>query len=246
MIDRKEIKSKAKIAFKANYWKCVLVGLIASIFTGAAITGGTSNASESISTTTGSEDLNALIEENPEAAMTIAVAVLAALLFLIVVTTVIGIFLNNPIKLGCDSFFLKNADDSDTGVGEIKTGFKPSYGRNVWAMFLKGLLIALGCILFIIPGFIVSLQYRLLPYILAENPDMKAKDALRMSKEMMKGHKWEAFVLDLSFIGWYFLGGLTLGILMVLYVNPYVSATDAEYYKKIKEAALQTNELGTE
>lgn len=59
---------------------------------------------------------------------------------------------------------------------------------------------------------------------------MSVMDALRKSKEMMKGHRWNTFVLNLSFLGWKLLGVLTLGILDIFYTNPYVDATDAELY----------------
>ena len=74
----------------------------------------------------------------------------------------------------------------------------------------------------------------MVPYIIADNPDMSATDVIKFSREMMNGNKWRAFVLDLSFIGWYILSGLTLGILSVFYVNPYIYATDAELYMALK------------
>lgn len=237
MADRKEIKAKAKVAFKANYWKCVLVAFIGSLFTGAAVSSSANSATDTANSATGTQDVAELTEyfnQNPEALALVISVVIGALLFIMLVSTVVKCFINNPIKMGCDSFYLKNSDDPNTGVGEIKTGFKPSYGRNIWALFLKDLLVSLGCLLFIVPGVIIALQYQLVPFILAEDPDIKAGDALRKSKEMMKGHKWEAFMLDLSFFGWYFLGALTAGILYVFYVNPYVNAADAEFYKAVK------------
>ena len=76
-------------------------------------------------------------------------------------------------------------------------------------------------------------------YIVAENSELDKSRVFEMSKAMMKGHKWEAFVLELSFIGWVILGGLTAGILNIFYVNPYMLATKAEFYTAIKAEALQ-------
>ena len=73
----------------------------------------------------------------------------------------------------------------------------------------------------------------MVPYILAENPDMKAREALRLSKEMMDGQKWNAFVLGLSFIGWQLLGTLLYGI-GTFFVQPYVDATFAELYAVLR------------
>ena len=72
-------------------------------------------------------------------------------------------------------------------------------------------------------------------YILADEPDMGAMDALHKSKQMMQGHKWNAFVLGLSFLGWELLGVLTFGILGIFYVRPYVEATFAELYLTLKQ-----------
>ena len=74
----------------------------------------------------------------------------------------------------------------------------------------------------------------MVPYILAENPNVEATEALKMSREMMQGNKWNAFVLDLSFLGWILLTICTCGILGIFYVNPYIYATDAELYQAIK------------
>ena len=74
----------------------------------------------------------------------------------------------------------------------------------------------------------------MIPYILAENPTIKRKDAFLLSKKMMKGNKWRTFILDMSFFGWNFLSVLTFGLLSILYVNPYNAATIAELYVELK------------
>ena len=71
-------------------------------------------------------------------------------------------------------------------------------------------------------------------YILADNPELTAREALSKSKEMMNGHKWDLFVLQLSFFWWYLLVGITFGI-AAIYVTPYISATTANFYNSIKE-----------
>lgn len=78
-------------------------------------------------------------------------------------------------------------------------------------------------------------EYRMIPYLLAENPKMDRKEAFKKSKEMMKGNKWRAFILDISFILWEILSVLTYGLLNIFYVNPYRVATSVELYEKIKQ-----------
>ena len=99
---------------------------------------------------------------------------------------------------------------------------------------MKDLFVWLWSLLFIIPGIIKTYEYRLVPYIVSENPSISYKDALAESKKLMMGNKWKTFVLDLSFIGWELLAGLTWGILDVLYVTPYRASTDAALYEAIK------------
>ena len=94
-------------------------------------------------------------------------------------------------------------------------------------------LILWSC-LFIIPGIVKSYEYRMIPYILADNPDIDRKEAFALSKAMMKGNKWRVFVLDLSFILWYLLGSITFGIVNVFYVEPYKQLTDAALYEALK------------
>lgn len=109
-------------------------------------------------------------------------------------------------------------------------------------MFCRGLFTLLWSLLFIIPGIIKAYEYRMIPYLLAENPDMDMSEAFARSKEMMMGNKWEAFVLDLSFIGWYFLSAFTCGILSIFYVKPYVQLTNTELYVALCTAPNTNNE----
>ena len=118
--------------------------------------------------------------------------------------------------------------------GCVMDGFRGNYGRVVVTMLLRDLLIFAGTLLFVIPGIILTYSFRMVPYILAENPNVEATEALKMSREMMLGNKWNAFVLDLSFFGWILLTICTCGILGIFYVNPYIYATDAELYQAIK------------
>ena len=117
-------------------------------------------------------------------------------------------------------------------------------------MFLRTLYIFGWSLLFLIPGIVKSYSYMLVPYIMAENPTLDHKRVFQLSREMMNGHKMEAFVLQWSFFGWILLSVFTTGILNILYVNPYMQATYAEFYSAVKAEArmrgiVQTGELPT-
>lgn len=126
---------------------------------------------------------------------------------------------------------------------EIAELFK--YFTKFWGafkvMFLTGLFTSLWSLLFVIPGIIKALSYSMSMYILAENPDMPALEAINKSKAMMHGHKMELFVLHLSFIGWGLLVGITFGIAGI-YVIPYMQATLINFYNSIKPAAVEVIE----
>lgn len=89
-------------------------------------------------------------------------------------------------------------------------------------------------------------SYFLVPYIAAENPDMRARDAVTLSRRMMRGHKWECFVMELSFLGWHLLGLLTLGIFNIFYTNPYKTASFTQYYAYLRTLAQEKNIPGSE
>ena len=102
-------------------------------------------------------------------------------------------------------------------------------------MFLKTIYLALWSLLFIVPGVIKGYEYAMVPYLLLDHPEMSRQEIFAESKRMMMGNKWDAFVLDLSFIGWNLLGACTFGILTILYVNPYQYYTEAELYHVLRD-----------
>lgn len=91
----------------------------------------------------------------------------------------------------------------------------------------------LWSLLFFFPGIIAAYRYRFALYNLCENPQLSASEALRMSKAQTRGYKWQLFVLDLSFIGWNLLCGLTMGILSI-WIMPYIQQTDVGFFEEIK------------
>ena len=135
--------------------------------------------------------------------------------------------------------FLKVAKGEE--VAPVKALFDPyktkeTCLRYFLVVFWVNLFVFLWSLLLIIPGIIKAYAYSMTIYIAEENPDMDPREAMKKSEEMMKGHKWELFVLDLTFIGWLLLSMLTLGILM-LFVQPYIYTTHGHFYLSLKEDA---------
>ena len=144
------------------------------------------------------------------------------------------IFVVMPVAVGFANAFRKLLTEGNDAVPEnmykIATA---NYWHKVWGMFLMALFTFLWSLLFIIPGIIKMFSYAMTPYILEENPELSAGEAIDRSRAMMKGHKFDLFWLMLSFIGWGILGFLTLGI-GYIWLSPYMTTSVASFYEDVK------------
>lgn len=161
------------------------------------------------------------------------IVILVISITIMAVALLIDAFILNPMELGCNRFFYKNLDE-DAKIANVVYAFDHGYKNIAKTMFMRDVYIVLWSLLFIIPGIVKEYEYRMVPYILAENPDMDRAEVFAESKRLMKGNKWKAFVLDLSFIGWDLLSVLTCGLLSVFYVNPYKYSTNAALYETLR------------
>ena len=157
----------------------------------------------------------------------------------ILIVLVAKVFVGNLLKMGGYRFFILN-QTAQPGIGTLLDGFRSGHYVNiVLTMFLRDLFTALWSLLLVVPGIVKHYEYLMVPYIIAENPAMDYKEAFQISKQMMDGEKMEAFIMDLSFLGWYLLSAVTCGLLAIFYVNPYVQASFAEMYTFNKQKAYQ-------
>lgn len=257
------LKNRGKEAFKRNYWKCVLIGLLVSLLAGGA--GGAGGASFGNSMSSAIESASGAREDSYEedfeeffeddefedfevemdsdsgldhvfnaALLGAAIGVIAIIVIVIIIVAILlDLFVNLPLEVGTARFFFKN-QKTDAKVAEVAFAYDNCWKNIAVTMFLRDLFIFLWSLLLIIPGIVKAYEYRMIPYILAENPDMNREEVFALSKKMMDGEKWHAFVLDLSFIGWHILGAFTAGILEVFYVVPYQSSTNATLYEALK------------
>lgn len=152
----------------------------------------------------------------------------------------------NPIRIGKAAFFVEGYE-KEPEVKDLFRYFKSPYYRElILNLFVKDLYLFLWSLLFIIPGIYKYYQYIYVDYLLMEDPSMTIHDAIDRSKEMTDGEKWNIFILDMSFIGWYFLSALLLGIPGLL-VDPYVDATFGRLYLRKKVVMnLDNRSLPTE
>lgn len=145
------------------------------------------------------------------------------------------IAVEGPILLGLDYTFLKQSRDGQkVDIASLFYGFKNDFLGCFLLGLLSSIFIALWSLLLIVPGIVKAYGWSMIYYIKIENPELETRACMDRSAELMNGHKWELFMLDLSFLGWYILGALCLGV-GVLFVAPYHSAARAEFYRALTE-----------
>lgn len=136
-----------------------------------------------------------------------------------------------PLGIGATAFFISLIENTNF---EAKDLFKyyHDFVKVIGVTILMSLIVMLGYICFVIPGIILTLSYSLVPIILIKKPELSIVETLKYSREKMQGHKLDAFVLGLSFIGWAILGTLTFGILYI-WLFPYMQLTFTKFYLNI-------------
>lgn len=215
------------MAFKKNYVSAVVVALLMGIF-------GTVSGESSARRVSENSDIYSGNLFNV-GMITGLLAGIATVVILIVL--VAKVFVGNLLKMGGYRFFILN-QTAQPGIGTLLDGFRSGHYVNiVLTMFLRDLFTTLWSLLLVVPGIVKHYEYLMVPYIIAENPAMDYKEAFQISKQMMDGEKMEAFIMDLSFLGWYLLSAVTCGLLAIFYVNPYVQASFAEMYTFNKQKA---------
>lgn len=227
----KDYRQFAYEKLRGNWLNAVIVGFIATLL-GGNVFGSGANSNLSFNQTEQDNILEFLNAVAPDMIKWV-VAILGVLAGLSFIYILLFMFVGGCIRIGNAKFQL---DLVENRTVEIRTlfsefhRFKTGFGLN----FLTTLYTFLWTLLFIIPGFIATFKYAMAPFVLAENPEMTASEAITASKELMKGNKFRLFCLSFSFIGWMFLVVLTLG-LGNLFLIPYMEASFAAFYCDIKE-----------
>jgi uncharacterized membrane protein len=224
MWSRYELKTRAKDVLRGTYGKAFLVSLVIAIAGGGNGGGGGRGTS--------SYRLNQHLSSEIVGFMVVVGLLIVAAAF------AFRWLIGYPLEVGGRKYFILSSQ-GDVNLGYLGFAFQRGRYLNViLIMFYRGLLIFLWTLLLIIPGIVKSYAYRMVPYILADNPRIDYRRAIELSNQMTMGHKLDMFILDLSFIGWYLLGALALGI-GVFFVNPYVDTTNAELYLVLRKNALE-------
>ncbi|MCQ2413974.1 MAG: DUF975 family protein [Clostridia bacterium] len=150
--------------------------------------------------------------------------------------TAIGTFLVvGPLSYGLARLTVNRVrhPEEDVKLEQLFSGFTENFGATVLLGLLQNLFIFFWSLLLVIPGIVKSYSYSMASFIQQDAEDKDWKVCIDASRKMMKGHKWELFVLDLSFLGWYILGALCFGI-GVFFVAPYHELARANFYEALK------------
>ncbi len=221
MWERAELKIRAKEVLKKKYWKSFLISLVLLLAGGDNRSGGSSAGSNG-------DTLSEWFDFSEY-----MIIIIAAVILIIAFRVLIGY----ALEIGSRKFFVQSAQYKND-IGCYDFAFDSGNFKGIIStMFLRDVYNLLWTLLLIIPGIIKAYSYRMVPYILADNPNLGADNAITLSRRMMDGNKFPLFVLELSFLGWYLLGLLALGV-GILFVNPYYNATEAQLYLLLRNRAI--------
>lgn len=134
-----------------------------------------------------------------------------------------ALIITGPISIGATSVILSLMhENKPIDIGQMfNDAFgNGQFGRNLLVGLMKQIFVMLWSLLLFIPGIIMAYAYYMAEYLAVTHPEYDWRTCIKESRRLMKGHKWDAFCLDLSFIGWYIVGGLCLGV-GTLWVTPY-------------------------
>ena len=214
----KEIRTRARESLSGTWGLSVGVTLV------AALLGGTLIGAPTVNLSVFADALPYLPEE--------FILILMAVAAVTAIWGIVMFIMGGAVQVGYARFLLKQYGKApNLAFQDLFSGFN-HFGQGFAQRFLASLYILLWSLLFIIPGIVKSFAYAMTPFIMAENPDMTANEAITASKRMMKGHKGQLFWLGLTFIGWNFLCLLSCGI-GYLFLVPYMNASYAAFYRYV-------------
>ena len=144
-----------------------------------------------------------------------------------------GVLIMGPLEYGLHKMFLKQSRDHEQmQLGDLFSGFSEDFSGTLLLGLMTGIYVFLWSLLLIVPGVIKSYAYSFAYYIKADHPEYTWRECLNESKAMTYGHKWELFMLDLSFIGWFIVGSLCLGV-GCIWVSAWQNASRTELYDQL-------------
>ena len=214
----KDFRALARDTLRGKWGVAVAVCLVASLLLGSL----------SLVTRLSSQDTLDVLEELELYQM---VALLTKLAAVSLICSVIIFVISGVVSFGLADFFIRLVKGEPVEFRMLFGHFHRIW-QGICMNFMVSLFTFLWSLLFIIPGIIAVYRYAMVPYLMAEFPDLGVMDAIRESKRLMHGNKWRFFCLGISFIGWALLSAMTFGI-GSLWLNPYMNAAQAAFYMEV-------------
>ena len=237
----KDFKLQAKEALKGNWFSAIIAGIIATSFgaAGSGITFNLENILPGTESNPAEEGVTALAsaigqQQGGDDMFSYMLLVYGIALGFAVLSFLVSVLISSFIRVGYAQFNLDLIDNSEARVGTLFTRIG-QFGVAFRTYILMYFRLFLGSLL-IIPGIVMSFSYAMFEYVMADNPDMNAREVLAESRRIMRGNRWKLFCLYLSFIGPALLCVLTFGIGLLWFV-PYSYATIAAFYREAKSNA---------
>jgi len=212
MMKASDFRAQARAALQGKWGVAVLVGFVANILSGGV---GISNS--------GSVGMEGYLDFNDHNFWILGLTIMLA-------SVILSLLIGGAVQMGRAHFNTKLIKGQDVRFGDLFSQFY-RLGSCIWMNLVVGFFVFLWTLLLIIPGIIASYSYAMVPYLMAEFPDLSVMDALRESKRLMQGNKWRLFCMEISFIGWILLG--SLAFIGFLWVNPYMDAARAAFYMDV-------------
>jgi uncharacterized membrane protein len=235
-----DFRRQAKEALRGKWFIALIAGIIASLLGGlngmgsAGVSFGGSSSSEGGSGTVvppaGGGDVN--VSDEMLEILGIFFIILGVVAVVAAIMSIIYLIVGGAVGIGYSNFNLDIIDGREARIGTLFDSFD-QWKTGFVARLLSSLYVTFWSMLFLIPGVIASYSYSMMHFVMAENPDMSANEAIRESKRLMKGNKWRFFCLQLSFIGWELLAIFFTAGIGLLWVVPYQQAAYAAFYRDI-------------
>ena len=228
MLKAKDFRYYARESLRGRWLKAGGAGLVAGLLGGAISSGWSSGSSgsgaESGSSAAGT-DMLASLGSGPDVPP-ILLAILMGVGLVLLLWAIVILVIGGATTLGYAKYNLNLVDDKNPKLKDIFSQYD-RLGTGFGMQFFRGLFTFLWSLLFVIPGIIASYSYYMTPFILCERPDMTSREAIRESKELMRGNKWRLFCLEFSFIGWELLAAGVIWVIILLVMTPMIFAEGA-------------------
>ncbi|NMM66023.1 DUF975 family protein [Clostridium sp. P21] len=220
------LRKSSREQLKGNWGKCILLCFLFSLITGLP---------ETINSITNiNAKANILLGADPS-------EIISGIIIRGIICVIITLVLCGPFTFGLASCFMKLVRKEPFRFENLFDGFQ-HFVSTIVLTLLETLFMFLWSLLFIIPGIIAYYRYSMAFYILNDNPEIGALEALSRSKQMMAGYKWKLFCLYFSFIGWGIVSCITLGI-GLFWLIPYINTSIANFYENLKNASETNSNL---